>query len=758
MKKKPLLTISLLVSNRPDTVRRCLDSLRPIREAVSSELILVDTSKNPMIHMILLEYTHQVYEFEWCRDFAKARNVGLKKAQGEWFLFLDDDEWFVEYDELIQFFLSGEYKQYGYANYRVRNFFDVAYKNYSDGWVSRLVRVDSDTHFEGRVHEAFAPIRGARKDIGAMVYHSGYIFETEEKKQKHFDRNAALLMDMVREEPQNMRWRMQLMQEYTSVGKWEELVFCCKGAIEVLEERTDERAHLERSSFYAGLVYAYLREAEYGRCIEVSRKALEDKRSVAALCALLCIRMAEAYLKLEDWKEAKYCAERYLEFAERAKMDKRMLVRENSVPFLGEAFGDHRAKDAYSIIISADLKCGKVETLERLYDRLEWNQSDVYASENIECVLLDAMGQLEYRPVFARIISDAYRNRGLMVFMNVALREKEDDDEQMRKILYAYAQAEGEDDRIWYAKAYMAGLEGDTDRFRNALEKYFANAVNVLDLPKRLIAMAEKHGMEIYNYWKETKPDCWKHSVVSEVDYLDGTQVCALLETVRQVLGESSWKYRFMRCEVLHKQGEIEAWVQDVYELYEEYIRKDWSEDSVGFYELHEKMSAVKSRIEGPDSNEETIEEDFREFMLAELAFYQAMYTKRAFEGEMEMLSPQARCAVYLEQFFEQREATDTEGQVALLRKCLREYPVISEKIKGLLKTLTRQKGAYEHRNVQNANEQLAQMIEAMKGKILQMAENGQRQEALAVLKQVRTFAPQDKQLAEMEVQLSTEA
>ena len=43
MNKKILLTISILISNRLDTVRKCLDSIKPLLEQVPSELILVDT-------------------------------------------------------------------------------------------------------------------------------------------------------------------------------------------------------------------------------------------------------------------------------------------------------------------------------------------------------------------------------------------------------------------------------------------------------------------------------------------------------------------------------------------------------------------------------------------------------------------------------------------------------------------------------------------------------------------------------------------
>ena len=32
-------------------------------------------------------------------------------------MYLDDDEWFVDTRELIEFFVSGEYKKYGQASY-----------------------------------------------------------------------------------------------------------------------------------------------------------------------------------------------------------------------------------------------------------------------------------------------------------------------------------------------------------------------------------------------------------------------------------------------------------------------------------------------------------------------------------------------------------------------------------------------------------------------------------------------------------------
>ena len=147
-RKKVLLSISLLASNRKDTIFKCLDSLKPLRDAISSELIIVDTGCDEELHQALLKYADIVTRFTWCNDFSKARNAGLKLAHGEWFLYLDDDEWFVDLEDMIRFFQSGAYKKYGYANYIQRNFADDSGTHYNDSWVTRMIRLEKNTRFK----------------------------------------------------------------------------------------------------------------------------------------------------------------------------------------------------------------------------------------------------------------------------------------------------------------------------------------------------------------------------------------------------------------------------------------------------------------------------------------------------------------------------------------------------------------------------------------------------------------------------------
>ena len=190
--QKAVLSIGLLVSNRIETIQKCLDSLMPIRKQIPCELIIVDTGCGREVREIAEAYADIMAEFTWCDDFSKARNESLKYASGEWFLYLDDDEWFEEPDELIAFFQSGEYKKYGYANYIQRNFADDSGTHYNDSWVTRMIRLEKNTRFKSKIHEYFDPVKGNVIALNSIVEHYGYVYKSEEDKKRHFERNRSL--------------------------------------------------------------------------------------------------------------------------------------------------------------------------------------------------------------------------------------------------------------------------------------------------------------------------------------------------------------------------------------------------------------------------------------------------------------------------------------------------------------------------------------------------------------------------------------
>lgn len=464
--KKPQVTISLLASDRPlQDLRRCLDSLQPIREALPCELILIDTSKNPEIHAILLEYSESVYEFEWCKDFAKARNEGLKRAKGEWFLFLDDDEWFVETEELIQFFQSGEYKQYGFADYQVRNFHDEEYVGYSDCWVTRLFKIEKDTHFVSKIHEYFTPIRGEKKHLNTMAYHSGYINSSQEKARARYERNVSLLLEMEKEEPENMRWKLHLVQSYYGAAEWEVLEKYSRACLEELTNTNGKYENIHLGTFYIGLVHSLIYLDRYEESIEICQRALEDPRSTVLLKALMHLKLGENYFRLEQWGKVSKEAAIYLEMLRSVNQSDQDVVEASSALIAGSAFDDGNQKIAYSLLICSQLELGNANALREHYEKLEWDKPVVFTIENIENHMVKAMWTFPYESIFARIMIEVFEKGKLReIFRKAILTQQKQELNVFQSHLYLLAG--------WMQNIIEGPQQNDLLEYQNTLQQY----------------------------------------------------------------------------------------------------------------------------------------------------------------------------------------------------------------------------------------------------------------------------------------------
>lgn len=306
--QKKILTISLLVSGRKDTTEKCLDSLKRLLDELDSELILVDTGCDDELRQVLKRYTEQIIPFTWCNDFAKARNAGLEAAGGEWFLFLDDDEWFEDVTPILDFFQSGEYKGYHQAVYKVRSYTNMQGTAYNDAWVSRMIHIDPDTRFVGKVHEYLAPVRGKCKELDAFAHHYGYAFADSAEEQEHLKRNVSLLLDMIEEEPMNIKWRIQLVQEYASVGHPQELRKAAEEALEIMKNSNTAFLNQCRGVFYSAAVLSYREEKAQKETEEACLTYLQDSRNTLMCQCNLYRYAAEAAQMQGNYETAEaYC-------------------------------------------------------------------------------------------------------------------------------------------------------------------------------------------------------------------------------------------------------------------------------------------------------------------------------------------------------------------------------------------------------------------------------------------------------------------
>lgn len=533
--KKPVLTMSLLVSDRMDTVRRCLDSLKPIMEALPCELILTDTSKNPEIHELLLEYTDQVYRFEWCNDFSAARNVGLKKAKGEWFLFLDDDEWFTDIDDLVHFFNSGEYKKYGCANYIQRNYHDNDLLHYSDFWVSRMIRIDPDTTFKSKIHEYLYPVRGICRNVYIVANHTGYIYKTKADQRKHYERNTKLLLEMMEAEPDFIRWRVQLIQEYRSMDEFDKLEKLAEESIEYFKDKDDEENNRDLGTFYIGIIEGCRKRKRYEEGLQQCRRALDDKRNTDLCRAYVYLEMGTLYCSRKEYEEADKAIVKYFELEDYLlhQIKRSSYYSQLGALIVGDVFNEIPRKRAYSIRSICDLKRGSVRYLKEHLDQLEWNQPRIYLFDEILPAIVQAMLDQPEEPFFRELMQQVWNwaNTTIQVKMMYEIQLWENrDKESYMKLLEILGEVEGAQWYLWYAKILIAEKNNDPQDMPYFFEKLIGSVFNRFMLPMNMFEIAEKFGIEMeeafldcpYQEWTEKLKEYVSTAALKDIEKLEG--------------------------------------------------------------------------------------------------------------------------------------------------------------------------------------------------------------------------------------------
>ena len=95
--KKIKVSVIVPVYNMERHLRRCLDSL--LAQSLDDiEIICVDDGSTDSSREILSEYAQKDERFEFIaqenRSAGAARNTGMKKASGEYLIFLDSDDFF----------------------------------------------------------------------------------------------------------------------------------------------------------------------------------------------------------------------------------------------------------------------------------------------------------------------------------------------------------------------------------------------------------------------------------------------------------------------------------------------------------------------------------------------------------------------------------------------------------------------------------------------------------------------------------------
>ena len=225
------ISLCMIVRDEERNIRRCLDSVRNYAD----EMVLVDTGSTDRTKAVCSEYGARVFDFKWRSDFAEARNFSLKKARGDWILWLDADE-VVDMADFSSLRDNLDKGASPLILIPMLHFYGEEPADEKRVYLSsavRLIRNRTGIRFTGKIHESLvldAPGLSlpAEAKHSMRILHYGYM---ESALKRKGDRNLTLLLEEKSEQRDNAWLDYHLAAEYYRRGKYADAFQSVNGSI-----------------------------------------------------------------------------------------------------------------------------------------------------------------------------------------------------------------------------------------------------------------------------------------------------------------------------------------------------------------------------------------------------------------------------------------------------------------------------------------------------------------------------------------------
>lgn len=725
-KEHILLSISMLISGR-DEMEKSLNSLLYFKNAFPTEIILVDTGCNEKQRALAEQYADKIINFTWCNDFGAARNAGLKKAQGEWFMYLDDDEWFENPQEIISFFTTGEYRKYNSASYIVRNYMDPYGNNYVDSYPSRMVKLNSTIHFVGKIHEYLDPFLEPRKEFNNFVHHYGYVYKNEQERIKHAWRNIQPLLEIRKEYPGDPRWIMQLDQEYFCICNYENVI---AASIEGLKEWEKYRKKLTYMPIHIGAIYAYLLLAfeGLGRYQEeeewlkrASSEPLNELDTMEICIAFYNMMGARVYGCLDN---DDLCIEYYKKYKSnynKLKSD-RTAMESKTAGAVTDVFSNIYFAETFMMCLPAFMKRKEWKIIQENILIVDWKQIESFSDDIKNKKVLETMCTTEYHGLYTelaeKMLGDGNYFHTLYPTIQALQKEYELEGkkDEIHNLCHIVATLPSKHFYIITSKILWKNAQKESGIEECYEELFLKYADNILEIEDNIWDIAEERKIEIELFFMQMDYRTWRRA----------------LESMEHWGSSEDWDKWNSR---------IQKWKST----------EDIRYDLFDIKYMGSNLAKITKKTESLPELENQL------WMYADMVyeFYQPYYREDVLQDNSIGLPDELQLALELRELRDYRKSGQERNTLETMKKCLGVYPKL-DKTMLVYAEMLRDEIKKQSVEVNEAKKELLQMASTLKEMAKKQITLGNVEAAKQILLQTQQYVPEDEEIRNILKDLDT--
>lgn len=208
------LSVCIITKNESVKLEKCLQRLLPY----GFEIVVVDTGSTDNTLDVANKYAQKVCHFDWCDDFAAARNFALQQGSNEYIMMIDSDEYIEKLDvALLKKLIQNHPEEVGRIE-RINFYEQQGQMIENQERINRIFLKEKYT-YQGRIHEQVVTKDDSEYTTylaPVSILHDGYEGDEITRSRKAL-RNIRLLEQENQEDPYML---YQLGKSYYMMGDY----------------------------------------------------------------------------------------------------------------------------------------------------------------------------------------------------------------------------------------------------------------------------------------------------------------------------------------------------------------------------------------------------------------------------------------------------------------------------------------------------------------------------------------------------------